>query len=372
MTKKVAIDSGALSGGHAVRGVGFYTRNLISVSEKHGSKKVQIRGVDFAKSKDELSSYDVVHYPYFDLFFRTLPMKKLTRTVVTIHDVTPLVYPKNYPAGIRGRVSFWMQKLSLKTVSAVITDTEASKKDIVRFLGVPEEKISVVHLAPANRGRVIGDKAILAGVREKYHLPSKFALYVGDVNYNKNVAGLVKACSKNNLTLVVVGKQAKNLDRGSNLRDLKGPMDGVRFLLGKDHPEEAHYGELLDLFEKHDVLRLGFVEEQDLISIYNLATVYCQPSFYEGFGLPPLEAMMCDCPVVASRTQALVEVCDGAALFFDPKDINDMSDKIKKVVTDSLKRGQLIKRGRDLVTKYSWKKVVKDTIRVYEKVVGYE
>lgn len=359
---KITIDSGALSGGHAVRGIGFYTRNLIAALEKQ--KKVRLVEIG--------EECDVIHYPYIDLFFRTLPMKKLTRTVVTIHDVIPLIYPKKYPAGIRGRVNFWAQKFSLKTVSVVITDTEASKKDIVRFLGVSKDKIEVIHLAPANRGKVINDMTFLSRVREKYNLPHKFALYVGDVNYNKNVANLVRSCAKNNLTLVVVGKQAVNLDRGSNLGDIKGPMDGMRFLLGKDHPEESHYEDLMNVFEKYGVLRLGFVEEQDLVAIYNLATVYCQPSLYEGFGLPPLEAMMCGCPVVASRTQALVEVCDEAALFFDPKDINDMADKIKTAVDNLLIRKKLVKSGKEVASKYSWKKVAKDTIRVYEKAVGYE
>ena len=359
---KVAIDRGALYGGHAVRGIGFYTRNLIAALEKH--KKVKL--VEFGER------CDVIHYPYFDLFFRTLPIRKKVKTVVTIHDVIPLIYPENYPAGIRGKIKFQIQKYALRSVAQVITDTEASKKDIVRFLGVPKDKVSVVHLAPANQGKVINDKFFLSRVIEKYNLPSKFALYVGDVNYNKNIANLVKACAKNNLKLVVVGKQARNLDRGSDLRDLMGPMDWVRFLVGKDHPEEVHYGDLLSVFEKYEVMRLGYVEERDLIAIYNLAAVYCQPSLYEGFGLPPLEAMMCGCPVVASRTQALVEVCDGAAMFFDPHDVSDMAEKIGMALKDKVKRGELEDKGKALVAKYSWEKVASKTAKVYEEVIGHE
>src|SRR3989344_2099875 len=133
---KVAIDSAPLTGGHGVRGVGTYTRELTQELEKlKGEDSLIIESVDFRKT--DLSKFDIVHYPYFDLFFHTLPIQKSARTVVTIYDVIPLIYPKHYPSGIRGKVNFFLQKYSLKNVDAIITDSETSKKDIARLLGVP-------------------------------------------------------------------------------------------------------------------------------------------------------------------------------------------------------------------------------------------
>jgi len=129
---KVAIDKGPLSSGHAVRGVGAYTRELIkALHEKTKKRKnLKIDAVDFEKA--DLTKYDIVHYPYFHPFFLTLPFNKPAKTVVTIHDLIPLIYPKHYPPGIRGMFKFKLQKYLIKRVDGIITPSETSKKDIVR------------------------------------------------------------------------------------------------------------------------------------------------------------------------------------------------------------------------------------------------
>lgn len=369
---RIAIDNGPLKGGHAVRGVGFYTRNLLQALEKQVLRDggITIDSFDFVGESERLANYDVIHYPYFDLFFRTLPVKKPAKTVVTVHDVIQLIYPKYYPPGWRGRARYRMQRRSLKNAARVITDTETSKKDIVRFLGVKQGKIRPVHLAAAGHYRVIEDRKRLGRVREKYRLPDEYVLYVGDVNYNKNVIGLAEACGELGVRLVVVGKRAAELDRGSDLKDLKGPKDWVRFLFGRDHPEEAHYERLHSLFERTGTVRLGFVEDEDLAAIYNLAEVYCQPSFYEGFGLPVLEAMACGCPVAASKTQALVEIAEGAAEFFDPRSVIGMKKTIGKVFADKRLRKELIRKGKKMAAGYSWEKTARETLEVYKEVYG--
>lgn len=367
---RVAIDSGALSGGHAVRGIGFYTKNLMKALVKlsKNKKNFTIESFNFSSNQAKLTGYEIVHYPYFDLFFRTLPIKKKTKTIVTIHDVIPLIYPEHYPAGIRGKIRFELQKFSLGSVAAVITDTETSKKDIVRLLDVRQERVFPIHLAPADHFGIVEESEILRRVREKYKLPKKFVLYVGDINYNKNILGLVKAVKEIKVPLVIVGKHVAELDRGSDLKDLKGPRDWIRFLFGRDHPEEVHYKDLLDACEKADVRRLGFVPDKELVAIYNLATVYCQPSLYEGFGFPVLEAMASNCPVVANKTQALVEIAEGTALFCNSKDSSDMANQLDKVLRDLRLRKKLIKGGKKNVTKYSWKKTAEETLAVYEMV----
>src|SRR3989344_566327 len=351
---KVAIDSAPLTGGHGVRGVGTYTRELTQELEKlKGEDSLIIESVDFRKT--DLSKFDIVHYPYFDLFFHTLPIQKSARTVVTIYDVIPLIYPKHYPSGIRGKVNFFLQKYSLKNVDAIITDSETSKKDIARLLGVPAKKVYVVYGAPADYfNKISVDTTVLRNVVVKYSLPKKFVLYVGDINYNKNISNLIKACRIAKLPVVIVGKNAVEVEK-----------------FDLNHPEMSHLSEVInELKNKSLVLRLGFVQNEDLAAIYKLATVYCQPSFYEGFGLPVLEAMAGGTPVVASKTQALVEIAGDAAIFVDPKSPADMADKIRQM-TQSLSLQLKFKNlGLEHIKRFSWTKTAKLTIDVYKRVLA--
>jgi len=347
---KIAIDSGPLTNEHSIRGVGFYTKNLISALGK------KVEAVDFRTA--DLTKYDIVHYPYFGIFINTLPIFKPAKTVITIHDLIPLLYPKHYPPGLKGRWRLSEKKLLIKNVDAIITDTETSKKDIVRFLGVSPDKVHVVYLAPAKHFKKL-DKRQTASVKEKYNLPDKFVLYVGDINFNKNIPNLIRACKIAKLPLVICGKQALDVEElGNDLTSLKGPRDWVRFLFGKPHPELAHYKEILKGFQENkNIKRLGFVPDLDLVAVYNLATVYCQPSLYEGFGLPVLEALACGIPVVAAKTQALVEIAEGAAVFVDPKDPKDIAKGFKNLI-----------KNPKLPRNYSWDKVAKETLQIYNSL----
>lgn len=289
---KVFFDSRPLKTGHSVRGIGSYTKNLLEALAENENIALVENWVEA----------EVVHYPYFDLFFNTL--KLLDKPiVVTIYDVIPLVYPEHYLPGIRGELRFLLQKRKLKNADAVITISETSKKDIARLLDVDHEKIFPIHLAPAKQFKKIAGTTLLRRSVVKYNLPRRFVLYVGDVNYNKNITGLIRAFSLLNLPsfkLVLTGKAFKD-----------------------DIPETREIlGLLKELNLEDKVIITGFVPEEDLVSFYNLATLYCQPSFYEGFGLPVLEAMACGTPVVASRTQSLVEIAEDFALFFDPRDLS--------------------------------------------------
>lgn len=348
---KVAIDTGPLRSGHKIRGVGMYTKELIRALGD------RIEAVDFAKA--DLSKYDIIHYPHFGIFTNTLPIFKPAKTVITIHDLVPLIYPKHYPPGLRGSLRLLEKKIALLGVDAIVTDTETSKKDIIRFLGVKPQKVQVIYLAPKKIFKKISDKKQLATVKLRYKLPRKFVLFVGDVNYNKNIPNLIEACKIAKMPLVICGKQALDVeDLGNDLRALKGPRDWIRFLFGKPHPELAHYKEILRAFnENKHVFRLGFVPDSDLAAIYNLATLYCQPSLYEGFGLPVLEALACGTPVVAARTQALVEIAEGAAKFVDPDSPQAIAEGFHKLIKHP-------KLPRD----YSWDKVARETLAVYAKI----
>ena len=146
---KVAIDTGALKSGHKIRGIGVMVDQLIKFLKKDSKKDkgVKIDAVDFEKA--DLCKYDIVHYPYFFPYVESLPSEKLGRKeIVTIQDIIHLIYPGKYPSGLRGKVNFYKQKMRLKQVDGIITISETSKKDIVRFLRIEAKKIKVIYLAP--------------------------------------------------------------------------------------------------------------------------------------------------------------------------------------------------------------------------------
>lgn len=373
---KVAIDSGPLTSGHSVRGIGFMVGNQIRAIKEIGDKKIELDDFDFqseeGKSKLQTEKYDVVHLTSFFPFALTLPAQKLgKKMVVTIPDLIPLIYPKQYPPGVKGNLNFLKQKQRLINADAIITISETSKKDIVRFLGIPTEKIHVVYLAAGDTFKPRKDKDVLRKTAKKYGLPKQFVLYLGDVNYNKNIPNLIKACLIADMPLVICGKHAKEVDdERLELKTMKGPQDWLRYITGKPHPEIAHYSELKKLFSGNNVLRLGYIPDEDLVAIFSLASAYCQPSFYEGFGLPVLQAFACGCPVVITRTQALVEIGDNAALYADPKDYKDIAKKIDKLFKNSALRQKMVGLGKERAKEFSWTKTANETIGVYEKVLG--
>ncbi len=344
---KIAINISPLKTGHQFRGIGVYTQNLLQAFQKTKIPNLRVELVEKGKIPQ---GCDLVHYPFFDLFFLTLPFKKEKPTVVTIHDVIPLVFPEHYPVGLRGAFKFQIQKNSLKNVRAVITDSENSKRDIFKYLNYSKEKIYVIPLAPGKEFRLVKSTSLRYRIKEKYNLPEKFVLYVGDVNYNKNIPGLIRAFARieKNLKLILVGKAFED----ENLKETQEILQLINSLkLSKE------------------VIRLGWIPQEDLVGIYNLATVYCQPSFYEGFGLPVLEAMVCGCPAVAAKTSSLPEICDKAAVMIDPYDINSIAEGIRRVIYDRARRDTLRKRGLEWVKNFSWEKVAEETYEVYKKLV---
>ena len=323
--KKVGFITSPLSNANAVRGVGFYTRRLLPELKKQAVK------FGFEIVENDMSA-KIVHYPFFDLFRHTLPIFKSAKTVVTVHDVIPLEFPDHYPPGIKGWFNLQLQKLALSGVEGVITDSHASVQAIRKYLSVSHAKIKLIYLAA-------DEKFKPKKVTKKYTLPKKFVLYVGDVNWNKNIPGLIKACDQINYPLVIVGKQATEIDK----------MD-------LSHPELKH---LKDLDFKN-VIRLGFVSDEELVDIYNLASVYCQPSFAEGFGLPVLEAMACGTPVACSRTHSLPEIAGPTASYFDPHNTSSMAKAIKSATPKGV---------MDQAKNFSWDKTATQTLQVYSEII---
>jgi len=295
---------------------------------------------------------DLVHYPYFSPFSLTLPFSSSKKCVVTIHDLIPLVFPNAYPPGIKGKIKFEIQKRNLKKAARIITDSQNSKKDIIHFTSFPKEKIDVVYLAPVEGIKQITDQVFLKDLAAKFKLPKKFVLYVGDVNYNKNLLSLVEACRMVEVPLVLVGRQIVQID------------------FDQSHIENQSLVQLNKITEgRSDVIKLGFLEEKDLAGVFSLASVYCLPSFYEGFGLSVLDAMAYKCPVVASNVSSIPEIAGEAAVLVDPYSTNQIANGIKSLLDDKNYREKIIKAGLIQAKKFSWEKTARETIKTYEKVL---
>jgi len=344
---KIAIDISPLSSGHRVRGVGSYVALIKDNIEKYDTKNKYI----FFEGRVP-DGVDIVHFPYFDPFFPILPFKNKVKTVVTVHDLTPIKFKKHFPSGIKGSLKWQYNKLLLKKADLIIVDSKASKKDVIDIIHVSEDKVKVVYLASNSVYKKINVSPSRARlVMEKYNIPKNFVLYVGDVTWNKNLPRIIKAAIKLDIDLVLVGKALKeeNFDRNN-------PWN-------KDRIEIAN---LIKSSKKIKVL--GFVPEDDLLTIYNIAQVLLMPSLYEGFGLPVLEAMSCGCPVITSKEGSLPEVGGDAVFYVDAKSEDSIADGISKILENKSLREELSAKGLAQAGKFAKNEVMPELVKAYESI----
>lgn len=350
----IAIDMSPLKSGHylqhRVRGTGFYLENLKkTLLENYPDNKY----IFFTRGEKLSDDVDVVHYPYFEPFFLTLPVFSKYKKIVTVHDLTPLVFPEHFESGLRGGLIWQIQRVLLKNTSAIITDSKSSKKDIVKYVGIDQEKVKVIYLAAGFEFGVLGSEDPIKNIKRRYKLPEKFALYVGDATWNKNLPRLIDAVSRVNVPLVMVGKAL--VDRNI---DVQNPWN-IDLVMVQGMAEK-----------NKNVFRLGFVPVEDLVALYNAATLFVMPSIYEGFGLPVLEAMSCGCPVVASRGGSLAEVVGEAGNYIDPYDVDSIAAGINEVFNNvNLQKG-FSQAGLVQSKKFTWRKTVEETIGAYESVMS--
>lgn len=332
---------------HTFRGIGTYAIELHQALQRLNCEHT------FSIGDQKNIKADIIHYPFFDFFFATFPLIKKAPTVVTIHDTIPLLYKDEYPRGIKGNLKFIYQKFRLKSADAIITDSEVSKTDIASHLTIPPNKIHAIHLAPSAEYSkdfpAIRQDELLA----KYELKKNaYVLYVGDINYNKNLPLLLKVFSqiKTDKQLVMVSKALSQ--KSKEAADIRGII-------------ATH-----NLIDRVKVLpRVPKLPQKDLLAIYKGASWYIQPSLYEGFGLPPLEAMAAGTPVISSKGGSLKEILSNTAIMFDPTKPASM----KKAITFALRmsqedRSRLIVESSLHVQKFSWANTAQQTLKVYESI----
>lgn len=340
---KLGFNITPLKNSNKFRGIGYYTENLLKELKTFTGLDIQ----EF-ESLSEIKKVDVVHYPFFDFFQYSLPLMKKYPTVVTIHDTIPLVFPKHYPVGIRGYVTNFFQSLSLKNVSAVITDSKSSKIDINKYLQVNLQKIYPINLAFTEEFRVLKDQKKLKNIKNKYKLPDKYVLYIGNVNWNKNLINLTQACIKADMNIVFIGN------------DFSKKNDFF-------HKELKSYKLFCEKFlNNKKVFIVGYVSTEDMVGIINLATLTLLPSYYEGFGLPILQSQACGIPVVTSNISSMPEIAGKGAILVDPYFVDDIVRGMKEAIA---MRGQLVKAGFENIKRFSWRKTAEETIMVYQKIL---
>ncbi|MFH1225998.1 MAG: glycosyltransferase family 1 protein [bacterium] len=288
---------------------------------------------------------DLLHFPHFNS-----PLLYRKKTVCTIHDITPYFFPGHKMTSIIRRLGFrWVFGNTVRHAKKVLAVSEHTKKDIVKYFKIDPEKIMVTYEGVESYFGIIEDKNKLVELKNKYHITKPFIFYVGVWRNHKNLVGLIRAFD------ILLRKY--NLD--------------YQLVLGGK--EDPYYPEIRQTWESlgldKDIIRPGFISEEELPFFYNSAELFVIPSFYEGFGLIGLEAMACGCPVVASNTTSLPEVLGEAARYFDPNNPEEMAGVMKEVLIDKEKQDEMIKRGFEQVKKYSWRECAKKTLTIYKKLL---
>lgn len=289
---------------------------------------------------------DLFHLPQNG--FRT-PDLKICKLVVTVHDLIPYFLPEMVRPSFLKR---FIQEMPLIVERAdhIITVSETSKQDIMKVFQIPAVKISVIPSAPAAPYRPLPHEETKKILLSRFHLKKPYILYVGGLNPRKNVMELIYAYAK----------VCRDLPEGRQL-----------VILG---PEGNHLDKLKLLVEalnlKDDVLFPGFVRSEDLPLFYNGADLFVYPSLYEGFGLPPIEAMACGTPVITSNVSSLPEVVGDAALLFNPYDTLQLANTIFSVLSNQELHSSLIYKGLQRAKKYVWEQIALQVLKVYEGVVS--
>jgi len=372
---KIVIDARMYGLEHA--GIGRYILNLINQIEKVDKKnnyfillrkeyyqQLKFKNKRFHKVLADFPHYsfkeqfllpgilrklkpDLVHFPHFNV-----PIFWQGKYLVTIHDLikhesrgmktttklAPLYWPK-----------YWVYQLivflAIKRAKKIITPSQYWKKELVKRYKIKPDKIVVTY---EGAGEFAKKKATISGEKaiKKYGITKPFVIYTGSLYPHKNVFRLVQAVQlinekdKNNLSLVIASARNVFMER------FKKEVEKTKGL--------------------NMVILAGFVPDEELISLYQEAEAFVTPSLLEGFGLPGLEAMTIGLPVISANASCLPEIYGQAAVYFNPLEVKDMAEKIEKVVKNKKLKQELIKKGYQQVEKYSWEKMARETLRVYE------
>ena len=323
----------------AVRALGENFRPVAETSGNYSFAE-QVR-IPLALKREKV---DIFHAPHY-----VLPPLIRCPSVVTIHDCIHLMFPQYLPN--RWSLAYARTSITLaaRRATRVLTVSESSKRDIQRLVDIPPGKVDVIYNSYEPRFAVAPDAETVHRVRERYQLQSEFVLYAGNVKPHKNLERLIEAF---------------HIVRGRGLDHLK------LILIGDEISRYTALRRAVHRHQLHNYVRfLGYMPEDTLAVMYRLAGVFVFPSLYEGFGLPPLEAMASGTPVVTSNVSSLPEVAGGAAVLVDPYSAEAIADGMYRVLTDNALRADLSRRGPLRASQFSWESSVRRVREIYGQVL---
>jgi glycosyltransferase involved in cell wall biosynthesis len=363
---KIAVDTRMINNS----GIGTYLQNIIpnliknyelillgrekEINSFHWGKKVKI--INFNSSIYSLTEQLIMplKIPECDIFLSPhynipiLPIKAKKRVVV-IHDVYHLAY--NIRLSLLKRLySKFMVYSAVHLSDQVITSSQFSKSEILKYEKIKEAMISVIYFG-FNFEEFSNLAYNFEPVQKKYNLPSKYFLFVGNIKPHKNLYNLLQAFrtileKEMEIKLIVVGEYKKLITSDKKSFEL---LDENTLL-------------------KNNTIFTGFIGKEELVLLYKNASALVFPSFYEGFGIPPVEAMACGCPVISSNAASLPEACGDAALFINPDDINDISQKMVDILTNNELKNKLIGKGRENVKRFPIESLTGDLNKVLDSL----
>jgi glycosyltransferase involved in cell wall biosynthesis len=352
-------------------GIGTYTRNLVEkileldkeneyvlihhtksddpLYKKAKELIIPLKKIPFAREYRKIfqmpkilekEKFDLVHETtQIGPFFRKSKFKK----IVTIHDLSPLIFPKSANSSL----AYWHHKFGLKivlkNVDKVVAVSENTKNDVLKFFNISSNKIKMIYEAPHSRYHLNYSKEEIEDVLKKYNLTPPFFFYCGTLEPRKFNTNMVKAFAEisTDAKLVIGGKK------------------GWKF--------KAIFEEIENSNAREKIILPGFIPDEDVPKLFMAAEAYVFPSFYEGFGIFVIEAMASGCPVITSNTSCLPEISGGAALLVNPQSVKEIADALVKVRDETL-REKMISEGLKQAAKFSWEKAARETIELYQSL----
>jgi len=291
---------------------------------------------------------DIFYSPDF-----VLPPLRHGKTMLTIHDLSFMRYPECTDANLRVYLNKVVPR-SVQRADLVLADSQHTKDDLTELLGVEANRVQVIYPGVEARFRPIEDRAILEQVRKRYNLPSQFILGLGTLQPRKNFTRLIEAFADL---------------RSFDLAQDRSAICDLRLVIagGKGWLYEEIFATVERLGLGEQVVFPGFVADEDLPALYNLADLFVFPSLYEGFGLPPLEAMACGTPVITSNASSLPEVVGGAGLMVEPTDVESLAQAMRRVLEDESLQQEMIAKGLEQANQFTWEKAAVKLFSLYTK-----
>jgi glycosyltransferase involved in cell wall biosynthesis len=278
-----------------------------------------------------------------------IPSIKVCKYIVTIHDLSAYIVAQSYP-WLRRKYYQYLIRNAVKRADLIVAISQTTKNDLMKFFSLPEDKIKVIYNGFNSNFSVDNIQTNFSVLQEKYRLPKEYIFTLGVLEPKKNVERVIRAYH-----------QLKQ-DTGA----LPALVIGGSKKYGWKNESLFRLVDLLKL--NYDTVFTGSIEHDDLPAIYHNAQLFILPSLYEGFGLPVIEAMACGTPVITSNTSSLPEVSGNAAVLVDPYNISEIIGAMKLVLTNEMKRREMIEKGLENVKRFSWQKAAQAIIELFESV----